>query len=186
MKKLVAVTLMAAQLAACATAPEKISGSYVSPAMYSGYDCIQLRAEMQRVSYKVDEVTGAQRSKARSDEIAMGVGLIIFWPALFFIGMGSDRKAELQSLKGSYDAINEASIMHRCGLSDEPAKVADVAKAKPASAPVPAAVAPVAPVAPISKVVAKGPEAGPPTDVSPRRCGIIPQADGTTKLVPCR
>lgn len=134
MKKFVAVTLMAAQVAACATAPDKISGSYVSPAMYSGYDCVQLRAEMQRVAYKVDEVTGAQRSKARNDEIAMGVGLIIFWPALFFIGMGSDRKAELQSLKGSYDAINEASIMHKCGLADEPLRAEAVTHAAPAAA----------------------------------------------------
>jgi hypothetical protein len=132
MKRYVAVTLMAAQVAACATAPDKISASYVSPAMYSSYDCTQLRAEMQRIAYKVDEVTGAQQTKARNDEIAMGVGLVIFWPALFFLGMGSDRKAELQSLKGSYDAINEASIMHRCGMPDEPRQ----ANANTNSAPV--------------------------------------------------
>lgn len=124
MKRVVTAAALAAQLAACATAPSKISGSYVSPAIYTGYDCAQLRAEMQRIAYKVDEVTGAQQSKARNDEIAMGVGLVLFWPALFFLAAGSDRKAELRSLKGSYEAVSEASIMHKCGLSREPQQAA--------------------------------------------------------------
>jgi hypothetical protein len=114
MKKIVALTAVGALISACATAPEHISGSYVSPTMYSSYDCAQVGEEMQRVAYKVDEVTGQQHSKARNDEIAMGVGLVLFWPALFFLASGSDHKAELQTLKGSYDALNQASIQKHC------------------------------------------------------------------------
>jgi len=142
MKRIVTVAVLATQLAACATAPSKISGSYVSPAMYSTYDCAQLRAEMQRIAYKVEEVTGAQQSKARNDQIAMGVGLILFWPALFFLASGSDRKAELQSLKGSYDAINEASIIHKCGLPSEPRETAAAPTILPAVVPQAQTVAP--------------------------------------------
>src|SRR5947208_1549144 len=99
--------VISTQLASCATAPEHISGTYVSPVMYADYDCAQIAQEMQRITYKVDEVTGQQHSKARNDDIAMGVGLVLFWPALFFLAAGSDHKAELQSLKGTYDALNE-------------------------------------------------------------------------------
>ncbi len=49
---------------------------------------------MLRVSSKVREVSGVQQSDHTRDEVAMGVGLIVFWPALFFLASG-DQKAEL-------------------------------------------------------------------------------------------
>lgn len=39
----------------------------------------------------------------------MGVGLVLFWPALFFLA-GDDQKEELARLKGEYEALEKASI----------------------------------------------------------------------------
>lgn len=106
-------------LAACATSPDKIQATYVSPIQYGGYDCDQLRMELERVSNRVREVAGAQKKQANNDKLAMGVGLVIFWPALFFLAGGSDRKEELAGLKGNYDALTQAAIQRKCSYASD-------------------------------------------------------------------
>ena len=54
MKKIIAVVLSAAMLTACATAPDKIQASYVSPIQYYGYDCEQIRGGEQRKQFHED------------------------------------------------------------------------------------------------------------------------------------
>jgi hypothetical protein len=119
MKKVVAALVALSVLSACATAPDRIQASYVSPMQYSGYDCDQIRQELMRVSGKVREVAGAQKRQSNSDAIAMGVGLVIFWPALFFLAGGSDRKEELARLKGDYDALEQVAIQKKCPVAEE-------------------------------------------------------------------
>lgn len=124
MKKTIAVAVSAAlALSACATAPDRISATYVSPLQYQHYDCEQIRTELVRISSRVTEVTGQQQREANNDAIAMGVGLVLFWPALFFLAGGSDKKEELGRLKGEYDALQVAGTEKRCGF-DQPAAAA--------------------------------------------------------------
>ena len=106
----------ALSLAGCATSPDKISASYVSPLQYQGYDCGKIRGELVRIGHRVDEVTGHQRKQASNDALAMGVGLVLFWPALFFLAGGNDKKEELGRLKGEYDALQQAAVTKRCDL----------------------------------------------------------------------
>jgi hypothetical protein len=117
-RKITAAALCAAMLVGCASTSEKISSSYVSPLTYSNYDCDQLRMELMRVSGKVQEVAGAQNKQAKNDKVAMGVGLVLFWPALFFLA-GSDKKEELANLKGQYDALGVAAIEKKCPIAEE-------------------------------------------------------------------
>jgi len=105
-------------LAGCTTAPDKISASYVSPLIYQDYSCKQVRSEMSRVSRKVHEVTGVQQKEADGDAVAMGVGLVLFWPALFFL-MGEDKKVELGQLKGEYEALEKIAIKKNCNVADQ-------------------------------------------------------------------
>ena len=58
----------------CATKPENIKPSYISPLVYQKYDCDQLSAEAKRISSRAADVTGVQKKKAKRDSVAMGVG----------------------------------------------------------------------------------------------------------------
>ena len=107
-------------LSACATAPGNIQASYVSPMTYSAYNCDQIREENLRVTSRVQEVSGAQQSRANRDTAAMTVGLVLFWPALFFMANG-DQKDELARLKGEYDALQIASTQKQCGMPTQAA-----------------------------------------------------------------
>ena len=111
--RVVSVLLILSFVAGCATSPEKISATYVSPLQYQSYSCTQLKEESLRVSSRVMEVTGQQKKEATKDAVAMGVGLVLFWPALFFL-IGDDKKEELGRLKGEYEALDKASIAKDC------------------------------------------------------------------------
>ena len=104
-------------IAGCATPPDKVSASYVSPMQYADYSCTQLNGELQRVQRQLVQVTGAQQKEANKDAVAMGVGLVVFWPALFFLA-GDDQKEELARLKGEYEALQSAAIRKDCGFAE--------------------------------------------------------------------
>jgi hypothetical protein len=107
---------VALSIAGCATRSENIAASYVSPMTYASYNCNQLREEAARISSRVVQVTGAQDQKATGDAIATGVGVIIFWPALFLIKGDSTTAAELARLRGEMDAIEQTSTQKQCGI----------------------------------------------------------------------
>lgn len=48
----------------------------------------------------------------------MGVGLVLFWPALFFLA-GDDRSDELGRLKGEYEALETSAIQKKCDVAPE-------------------------------------------------------------------
>lgn len=95
---------------------------------YGSYDCDQIRTEMVRVSARVKEVAGAQQRQARNDQIAVGVGLVLFWPALFFL-MSDDQKEELARMKGEYEALESAAIQKKCPVAEEIQTARDEQKA---------------------------------------------------------
>ena len=107
-----------AVLAGCAQSADKIKPSYVSPLQYQDLNCKQIRAELGRVGRKMSEVSGIQDKTASNDSVAMGVGLVLFWPALFFID-SSDQKVEIARLKGEFDALEQAAIQKKCDVANE-------------------------------------------------------------------
>ena len=112
--KLTAVFLLCTfALSACASRSGNISATYVSPLQYQHYSCAQVGQEMGRVSRKVMEISGKQDSAATKDAVAMTVGLVVFWPALFFL-IGGDKKEELSRLKGEYEALESVAIEKEC------------------------------------------------------------------------
>lgn len=117
-RRTVASAIAITFLTACASPPDKISAAYVSPLQYQSYTCDQIREEIMRVNRKLMEVSGAQKKEASKDAVAMGVGLVIFWPALFFLA-GDDKKEELARLKGEYDALEQSAIQKNCSIASE-------------------------------------------------------------------
>jgi hypothetical protein len=103
-------------VAGCATRANDISAAYVSPIQYQSYTCAQLQEEAARVSARAAVASGAQDQKANNDAVATGVGVILFWPALFFIKGDAASAQEIAQLKGEMDAIEQANIQKKCGF----------------------------------------------------------------------
>ena len=102
-------------LTACATDPDKMQAAYVSPIEYQDYTCDQIAMEMRYVSQRATELYGELDKEAGNDSAQMAVGLILFWPALFFLEGGDDaRAAEYSRLKGQRDALEHAAIQKQC------------------------------------------------------------------------
>lgn len=114
MRLLLSLGAVAVFLSSCANSSDEVSASYVSPMIYNSYECDALLQERERIRAKVTEVSRVQDDKAQNDAVATGVGVVLFWPALFFLASGSDREAELSSLKGNYDAIQQNMIQRQC------------------------------------------------------------------------
>jgi len=104
-------------VSACASNPDKMSASYVSPVAYQKHSCSQLTEEARRVGRRTSELYGTLQKDASNDTAQMAVGLILFWPTLFFLeGGDGPQAAEYQRLKGEYEAIEQASIAKNCNI----------------------------------------------------------------------
>lgn len=110
------VAAAGALLAGCATPPEKIEATYVSPMLYQNLTCEQLAAEATRVSAGAQAAIGAQKQEVNQDAAAMAVGLVIFWPAMLLTQGDGAKAAEVARLKGEMAAIEEASKVNNCGI----------------------------------------------------------------------
>lgn len=117
MRKLVVAMSAVLSVAGCAKDASQVGATYVSPVQYESYTCQQLAEEASRVSGRAAEAAGVQDQKSTSDKVAMGVGLIVFWPALLFTKGNDENTAELARLKGQMDAIEQASIQKKCGIT---------------------------------------------------------------------
>lgn len=115
MKKPITLAVsVAIALSGCSTASKDITANYVSPMQYQSYDCEQLASETQRIQTRVTEVGGHLDKAASNDQAIAGVGIILFWPALFALGGTKQQEAEYGRLKGEYDAIQQAAIAKKC------------------------------------------------------------------------
>jgi len=114
-KKTIAIA-MCLSIAGCAGNPDKMVPSYVSPIAYNNYTCAQLDVEEKKVSRKADELYGHLKKEADADAAQMFVGLVLFWPALFFLEGGDGPEAsQYTQLKGKYKALTEAQKAKNCG-----------------------------------------------------------------------
>ncbi|MGV8854342.1 MAG: hypothetical protein ACOH2L_06815 [Devosia sp.] len=103
-------------LAACATPPKDIAPTYVSTGLYQNLKCSQLRDEAEAVSARAATANGKQEQNRSRDAAVTGVGLVLFWPALFFMkGDGADA-AEVARMKGEMQAIEQVNGVKKCGI----------------------------------------------------------------------
>lgn len=115
--KALTIILAVLSLSACTTNPKNIGAAYVSPLKYADYDCDQLVIEASRVEQKVNDLFGHLKKENSKDKWAVGVGMVIFWPALLFTaGNDSAKETEYAQLKGEYEAIREVQVQKKCVL----------------------------------------------------------------------
>ena len=100
----------------CASSPNDMAASYVSPLIYQSFDCQQLVMESDRVSRRVQSMHAKLDEKESDDSMKMTVGLVLFWPTLFFLDGDADGAIEYKRLKGESEAIHQAAIARKCDL----------------------------------------------------------------------
>lgn len=124
--------LLAVSMVGCASSPDDISASYVSPITYKDYDCDQIALELQRVTRRAGELQGNLDKKAGGDAAQVAVGALLFWPALFFVEGGDGPEAtEYARLKGERDALEQVSILKKCGVQTVAAETPAVPETVP-------------------------------------------------------
>ncbi|MGE0388239.1 MAG: metal ABC transporter ATP-binding protein [Gammaproteobacteria bacterium] len=134
-----AAALSALLLAGCASNPDKISTIYVSPLKYKDYNCDQVGQEIEHVGHRTSLLYNQLKKERTADNWQMGVGLLLFWPALFALEGGDGPQAtEYAQLKGEYEALREASVSKSCNIQarspEEIIKEAEEARKKEAEA----------------------------------------------------
>lgn len=170
-KRILGIVVCGSLLSACATAPDKVAGTYVSPMLYSTYDCSQIQMELHRVSYQVASMAAGQAQDRRRDAVAWGVGMFIAWPALVFLAEG-DHKDELALYKGQYDALSEAAIQKKCMVAQEQAADRAVAESRGIVGAAPAEAVPAGAATSVARAA--------PADAGPRvphHCGLYSPTD---------
>ena len=112
--KVLSIFLIGIIVNACSKSSKEIVGLYVSPLEYADYSCDQIKSEMIRVSTKVRTLTGELDENKENDQMITGAGIILFWPALFFIGGTKEQEAEYARLKGEHEALDKVAIQKNC------------------------------------------------------------------------
>lgn len=126
-------------ITSCASSPEEISTTHVSPARYMNYDCEQVSMEMRHVGRQVNDLHFELQEEADADAAQMSVGLILFWPTLFFLEGGDDvRAGEYSRLKGEKIALEDAAAMKKCDPNtlpkfEDPAEILKAKRAEQSS-----------------------------------------------------
>lgn len=111
-------------LGGCATASKDITAAYVSPMQFQSYNCDQLASETQRIQTRVVQIGGRLDTAAANDKAIAGVGVLLFWPALFALGGTKQQEADYARLRGEYDAVQQSAILKKCpGIVGAPATV---------------------------------------------------------------
>ena len=116
MKHAICGLLVASLLAGCATRPKDIAPAYVSTVGYSNMSCSQLRDEAASVSAHAAQAMGQQDKQASKDAAMVGVSLVLFWPAAFFVGGDKTGAADIARLKGEMQAIEDVNRRKNCGI----------------------------------------------------------------------
>ncbi len=115
-KSYLVLVILTALVIGCASQPDKIATQYVPAATYSSYTCDQIASSLRQKNSRMQVLYGNLKSEADADQWQMGVGMLLFWPTLFFLeGGDSPEAAEYARVKGEVDALNEASIQKKCG-----------------------------------------------------------------------
>lgn len=115
--RFVAFMFATSTLLGCSTASKDIAPLYINPMQYSNYDCDQLRQELLRVNGRVSQMTGKLDKNRENDNLTTTASIILFWPAVFFLGGTKEQEAEFGRLKGESQALEQAFIQSKCDYS---------------------------------------------------------------------
>ena len=130
-KTIICALITSFVISGCASSAKNVPTSYVPTLAYQNSDCSQLNAEAARLQARILETGGRIDKAADNDKVLTGVALLVFWPAIFFLG-NKTQEAEFGRLKGEYEAITKSAIEKHCAITSLTApKVTGISATKP-------------------------------------------------------
>lgn len=115
MKRFISAALVVAITGGCATASHNIPTQNISPMQYANWDCQQLNMESNRVQSRINELRSRIDTRSQNDTALTAVGLVLFWPALFFLGGNAGEESEYGRLIGEQQALTHTAFTKGCG-----------------------------------------------------------------------
>ena len=126
-----AMAFAAALTSGCASRSSDVAPQGANPAQFSSWSCDRIDEETARVQRRAAEVAWDVDERAGNNVVALGVGLMIFWPALLALRPEGPEAEDLARLKGRFEALRTASSQARC-----PPPSADLPSVRAAALPV--------------------------------------------------
>lgn len=105
---------LAALLGGCATRSADVAPLPTSPAEFLSWDCARIDDERDAVQQRAADVAYAVDERVGNNILALGVGVTVFWPALFAMRPDGLEATDLARLKGRYEALARAAVNKGC------------------------------------------------------------------------
>ncbi|HLL09668.1 MAG TPA: hypothetical protein VK570_01315, partial [Rubrivivax sp.] len=101
-------------LAGCASRAASVAPLPTNPAEFITWDCARIDDERDAVQQRAADVAYAVDERVGNNILALGVGVTVFWPALFAMRPDGLEAADLARLKGRFEALTVASTNKGC------------------------------------------------------------------------
>lgn len=115
----------------CASRSGEVKPLPANPAQFAGWSCERIDDETERVQRRAAELAWTVDERSGNNIVALGVGVMVFWPALLALRPDGPEADDLAQLKGRFEALREAASLSRC-----PPLSADLPAARAAALPV--------------------------------------------------
>jgi hypothetical protein len=113
-RRVVQAVVLACAVSGCATRSSEVVPHKTDPAEFVGWSCERIDEESDRVQLRAADVAYAVDERSGNNMIMLGVGVMVFWPALLAMRPDGIEAQELAALKGRHEALRSASRRQAC------------------------------------------------------------------------
>jgi len=104
-------------LAGCASRSADVPAHRQALTEFRGWSCTRLFDEADRTQWLAADKAYAVDARAGNNVLALGLGVTVFWPALLAMRPDGEEARQLATLKGRFEALQEAAAQAGCGAA---------------------------------------------------------------------
>lgn len=106
-RQIISIVLISGILLMSMTGCGGRSANPVQVSQINDYDisCNQIKTELSQIQYRIRQKTGQKNAGDGKDTALFVTGMILFWPALFFMDLSNADKVELDAMQARYNHL---------------------------------------------------------------------------------